>query len=85
MRYNNLLCVVCSFAEIKLTLSNVDRDSYQSQVFGRRVFVVRKIQKDGSSYKIMNVDGMRVCIAGLGIMSDNQTLSSHNLTCPDII
>ena len=49
---------MCSFAEIKLTLSNVGRDSYQPQVYGRRVVVVRKIQRDGSSYKITNADGM---------------------------
>ena len=76
---------MCSFAEIKLTLSNVGRDSYQPQVYGRRVVVVRKIQKDGSSYMIMNTDGMHMCIVGLKMTFDNQILSSHNLTCPGIL
>ena len=46
---------------IKLTLSNVGRESYQPELYGRRIIVVQRIQKDGSSYKITNVDGNSVC------------------------
>ena len=53
---------MCSFAEIKLTLSNVGQDSYQPDVYGRRIVIVRRIQKEGSSYKIMSADGMEYSI-----------------------
>jgi len=71
INYCMLLLVCCvliiilyplySSAEIKLTLSNAGRESYQPDVYGRHVVVVRKIQKDGSSYKIMSSTGMYSC------------------------
>ena len=61
--YNILsLSYMYSFAEIKLTLSNVGQDSYQPEVYGRRVIIVRRIQKEGSSYKLMSTDGKCTCI-----------------------
>ena len=50
--------MLCSSAEIKLTLSNVGRDSYNPEQYGRRVVIIRRIQREGASYKIMNADGM---------------------------
>ena len=46
-----------SSAEIKLTLSNAGRESYEADIYGRHI-ILRKLQRDGSSYKIMSDKGM---------------------------
>ena len=48
-----------SSAEIKLTLSNAGRESYEADIYGRHTCIIlRKLQRDGSSYKIMSDKGM---------------------------
>jgi len=52
----------CSSAEIKLTLSNAGQESYQSDKYGRHIVILRKLQRDGSSYKIMSDKGVMLTV-----------------------
>jgi len=66
-----MLCVYvyapCSSAEIKLTLSNAGQESYQSDKYGRHIVILRKLQRDGSSYKIMSDKGVMLTVLFVGI------------------
>ena len=53
---------VHSSAEIKLTLSNAGRESYQSDKYGSHIVVLRKLQRDSSSYKIMSEKGVMLIL-----------------------
>jgi len=59
--YAYAVCVY-SFAEIKLTLSNVGQESYQSDKYGSHIVILRKLQRDTSSYKIMSEEGVMLVL-----------------------
>ena len=51
---------VCSSAEIKLILSNAGQESYLADKYGRHIVILRRLQRDSSSYKIMSDKGVLV-------------------------
>ncbi|XP_065906821.1 structural maintenance of chromosomes protein 6-like isoform X2 [Dysidea avara] len=44
-------------AEIKLILSNAGQESYLADKYGRHIVILRRLQRDSSSYKIMSDKG----------------------------
>ena len=53
--------VLCSAAEVIITIKNEGEDAYKPSVYGKSIVIARRFTKEGhSSYKIKGKDGKKI-------------------------
>ena len=56
-----LVLILCSWAEVTVSIKNEGDDAYKPEVYGRSIIITRNFTKSGSSsYKIKSKDGKTV-------------------------